>query len=225
MRESIIMHLPIHTLIRICCVALITVTFSCAPRHTESFDFHNPGPTLLSKDPAGYVLRNRDIRVVIGEESGDVSYWGSTDGKHNLLAAAGARASIEGEPSAPTAGYLEKRDEETWQYLGEAKGAFAWRKIYCLHGNSLYVSYLVENLHDQPLDLVLTVRADWPTSADQPGTRVEHGSASMELFEVTPAGPSTGSLLRSEPRPTKPHERANFTSEWKWLPLPQRPAR
>jgi hypothetical protein len=137
--------------------ALLAVSLAfltgCAPARrddADAFKLDLPGPTLAARVPEGYELKNRHIRVVIDDKSGDVAYWGSVDGARNLLTAQPVRI-IELGPGATfieshSVGYVEARDDQTWQYLGEDDAnKIGWRKIYCLNGDDLNISLLSQN--------------------------------------------------------------------------------
>src|SRR5690606_31887603 len=121
-------------------------------------DPQRTGPTTLARVSGGYELRNRLIRVVIDETHGDVLYWGAPDGSQNLVASPGSAVAVRGadHPTGSTQGYIEKRDDQTWQYIGEdATGQVGWRKIYCLDGHSLLATYIVQNQDTTRLDGLL----------------------------------------------------------------------
>src|SRR5689334_702312 len=78
------------------------------------------GPTLMARvEGGGYELKNRWVRAVIDDRSGDVTYWGAADGRRNLLMQPGVIVRLDGAPDLVPDGYVEKRDDQTWQFLGK----------------------------------------------------------------------------------------------------------
>src|ERR1700744_5078587 len=110
---------------------------ACAAQKPETYAYDLPGPTKAERIPSGYSLQNKHLQVVIDSVSGDVVYFGKPDQKLNLL---------DQPVRIVNDGYVEARDEQTWQYMGEdAKNHFTWRKIYCLDGDHLNISILCKN--------------------------------------------------------------------------------
>ena len=94
-----------------------------------------PGPTRLAKVAEGYELTNTLYRVVIDDQTGNVIYWGFIDQSRNMVFHRGIYATLTNLPDAVMHnGYIEKRDEQTWQFFGEDDNHISWRKIYCLDG-------------------------------------------------------------------------------------------
>ncbi len=198
---------------------LASLNFSCANRG-ESYNYSLPGPTLLARVSGGYELKNRLVRLVIDDQSGNVAYWGSSDGQNNALGSAGIAARLAGVKDAPLQGAIEKRDEETWQYLGEDANKLRWRKIYCLSGRSVFVTCLVENLSDQPVDARVELVADlahFVTATRQSDLLEGRGPAGdlrMQSF-TEHHDPVEGRVtLHSDRRTLAARERFSFTMEW-----------
>jgi hypothetical protein len=215
------------TLLILACGAL-----SCAGQRdlsmAERFDPQRSGPTTLHRVSGGYELRNRIIRVVIDESSGDVVYWGSTDGSQNLLASVGSASALRGIGGA-VSGYVEKRDDQTWQYIGEgAEGQMGWRKIFCLDGHSLLGTYIVENRGKARLDALIAVRIPLAegvsTTIAQPDlyqVRSSMGPVILRGFRERPYDryfDDPVATLLSDNFQLRPDERFSFTTEWRLEP-------
>jgi len=192
----------------------------------ERFDLPHTGPTAMSRVAEGYELKNRQIRIVIDEVDGRIVYWGSADGQRNLLGERGVSIALASLPASAPVGYVEKRDDQTWQYIGEDPQAHVgWRRIYCLEGLSLLATFIVQNTGDQPIDSSMTLRAHL---ADPGGRRIAQadlftmqstlGLVSIRGFRETPgmlpadAEPAT---LLSDRFQLQPGERYSFTTEWR----------
>jgi hypothetical protein len=183
------------------------------------------GPAVLAKVQGGYELRNRWQRVVIDEQSGDVAFWGPVGSDRNLLLQPGIIARLEDAPDTTIAGYVEKRDDQTWQYIGEDSDGVGWRKIYCLEEESLYVTYIVQNLRKEPRTLRIALRPNFAgMRMSQPGPdtlagRNAFGEVSLLAFNVTRQPATQPSYLLSDEHTLKPGERISFTTEWRLSPL------
>lgn len=201
----------------------------------ERFDLPRTGPTTMARVAGGYELKNRQVRVLIDDTTGDVRYWGDAEGERNLLEAAGAVARLDGMDT-PSAGYIEKRDDQTWQYLGEdAFNQVTWRKIYCLEGSSLLVTYIVQNSGIEPLrsSIVLEValsERSRPRIAqpDLHEVDTELGRLILRGFRESPfeghvwsPQPAVARLV-SDTFSIRPVERFSFTTEWRVNPDPRR---
>lgn len=177
------------------------------------------GPTAMRKVEGGYELANRRLRVVIHERSGDVTYFGSRD--RNVLDEAGARLLLLNQRPADPDGYVEKRDDETWQYLGDTLTGIRWRKIYCLHHNALAVTALIENRTRDPIDTAIALRAAFAggeviaQSADVHERRFDGLTVRLYAFnEGKPEKPDWATLV-GDYRTLKPGERIGITMEWR----------
>src|SRR5262249_22784347 len=152
----------------------------------------------------GYELKNREIRVLIDEKTGDVTYWGSVDGKANFLNSTGVTVSFQGDPTTTfTDGYIEKRDDQTWQFMGTDASQIRWRKIYCLEGRSLAVTYLIENLRKEPMKSRIALTHQLKGIGDTETIRfnIPGGAASIQTFNEK--HPNDGNFC-STPTPTPP---------------------
>jgi hypothetical protein len=220
---------------RICILLPLALAPACAEKPdlsmAERFDPQRTGPTTLARVAGGYELRNRLVRVVIDSSTGDVVYWGSTDGSTNLLASVGSASAVRGIDSAGGAatGYVEKRDDQTWQYIGDDPGRrIRWRKIFCLDGHSLLATYIVENQGTTRLDGLVALRIPLAEGAT---ARI----AQPDLYQITaPLGDvelrgfrerpydryfdDPVATLLSDSFQLRPGERFSFTTEWRMEP-------
>ncbi len=226
---AMVKHL-VHSILRIICLMMLTLTAtSCASDDlsmARGFDLPTTGPTRMNRVPGGYELINRQVRVVIDERHGHLVYWGSVDGRQNLLDQQGVEIHLVDVKSSLPEGYIEKRDDQTWQYIGDdPQAGVRWRRIYCLEGLSLLATFIVQNTADQPLDTLMLVRAHLA----EPGPRrIQHA----DLFTMqSPLGmvsirgfrehPFTGTYdqpsatLLSDRFQLQPGERYSFTTEWR----------
>ena len=180
------------------------------------------GPTVMSRVPGGYELKNDRVRVVISEASGDVTFWGSPTGR-NLLLQPGITARLTGQPVTTPTGYFEPRDTETWQFFGSDANHITWRKIYCLDGFNLLASYLYQNDTPGPVSGAVQLVG---TLA---GVRVQQhaidhfagvstfGTISMTAFNenhMPCTQPSFPVLLQSDTRSCPHGDRLSFTTQW-----------
>jgi hypothetical protein len=211
---------------------LPALLFGCAlPPATrrDAYELDLAGPTLMSRVENGYELKNRHVRLVIDENTGDVSFWGDAAGGANLVPrGVVARAVITAEPHArsnPPQGYVEQRDEQTWQYIGEDPEGFGWRKIYCLDSDALYVTCLVQNLRDQPIAIRIEVKPGFEAAGlTSPGpltlqVQTDRHVATLHAFNQG-AVPQSDDSLTSDPHELKPAERISFTMGWALLCTP-----
>lgn len=206
-------------------LALGLLGLSCTPQPRSDYHYTipHPGPALMGKVRGGYELKNRWVRLVIDDQTGDVSYWGAADGDQNLLGNEGVRACLSAAPDTAPTGHVEKRDDQTWQYVGEDADRIRWRKIYSLDGESIYATFLVENMAEEPRNATVVVRFDLraeqvagddlllagPTDVAPvviQGYRESHGDPNYQVDRPT---------LRSDTQTLKPDERVSFTTEWK----------
>lgn len=210
-------------------VAMTAGGGSCAPREpsmAERLDLPTAGPTSMARVADGYELVNRQVRVVIDEARGIPAYWGSVDGNHNLLTDEGLEIELVNLATAKPRGYVEKRDDQTWQYIGDdAPTGLHWRRIYCLEGLSLLATFIVQNNTDHPIDTTMRLRVDF---AELGGRRVQRADLFMmqsRLGMVSVRGfrehrfdgyfdfpPGT---LISDRFQLQPGERYSFTTEWR----------
>jgi hypothetical protein len=193
----------------------------------------------MSRAADGYVLSNRRIRVVVDPDRGDVLFFGMADGSRDALA--GARLSIacsatDGTtPTTGPAGFLQARDEQTWEYIGEdqalGSGTVRWRKLYTLDANRLLVSFVLENRGQKPLDGTMVLRAIGP---NVPGHVSENGdvfiedvpptthsgarriSIQIKAYNLSPQpAPASPGLLQSDPFILAPGQRIAWTQVWR----------
>jgi len=202
------------------------MSLSCAqqpnPQPASRFDVHVYGPTELAKVDSGYELKNRIVRAVISENRGDVIYWGSASGKNNLLLQDGIFVGVDSRPVS-SSGYIEKRDDQTWQYIGEDADQFIWRKIYCLEGDNLFVTYILHNRSEETREVRMFVRGQFNSmrigqrQSALFEARGSRGAVRMQAFNerIDPfEPPALPVLLVSDARELKPDERISFTTQW-----------
>lgn len=178
------------------------------------------GPTSMKKVEGGYELANRKIRVVIQERTGDAIYLGGVDGK-NLLGDGGISLHLLNQRSGTPDGYVEKRDDETWQYLGDSLTGIRWRKVYCLHHDAVAVTALIENRTRDPIDTAIALRSAFAggevtaQSADLHERKIGDVTVHLQAFnEGKPERPDWATLI-GDFRTLKPNERIGITMEWK----------
>ena len=171
----------------------------------------------------GYELKNDRVRVVIADKTGDVIFWGTPTGR-NLLLQPGIVARLTGQRESPSAGYVEPRDQQTWQFFGPDANHITWRKIYCLDGFNLLASFIYQNDTKGPIDgaVQLTgnladVRVQQHAVDHFAGTSV-FGPVTLLAFNAD-QNPTTRPvfpvLLQSDTRRCAPGDRLTFTTEWK----------
>jgi hypothetical protein len=182
-----------------------------------------PGPTQLSKVLGGYQLLNRLYRVVISEQTGDVIFWSTDTESRNMLFHRGIYTTLTGLPDAPPHGYIEKRDPQTWQFFGEDDNHITWRKIYCLSGEAMQVSIMIQNHRADSLTTAIQINGDLPS------LRIQHhdpeqftgiggyGTVSLQgfnEFHSPTSQPALPTLLQSDTFHLKPTEWQSYTSQW-----------
>jgi hypothetical protein len=173
----------------------------------------------MKKVEGGYELTNRKIRIVIYERTGDVTYLGGVN--ENFLGEGGISLHLLNQQSAAPDGYVEKRDEETWQYLGDTLTGIRWRKIYSLHHDAVAVTALIENRTRDPIDTAIAVRAAFDggeavtQTADVHARKIGGVTVRLQAFnEGKPEKPEWSTLI-GDFRTLKPNERIGITMEWK----------
>lgn len=158
------------------------------------------GPAKMEKTGSGYRLQNRRITATIDEHTGQLGFrsilTSLPDSESNCLFSTG-------EGSAPVDGYVESRDAETWQYIGQSKdGQFGWRIVYCLYYDQLNVTYIVENKTKRPITGHIVLLNVWaPVQAFNEDPALNHFTPNRSL--------------RSDERTLQPGERMNFATRWK----------
>jgi hypothetical protein len=187
-----------------------------------------PGPTTMSRVAAGYELRNQSARLVIDARTGDVIWWGTLPGGSNLaVGPRGIHAAVAGLPDVPPDGYVEKRDDQTWQFYGPDANGVVWRKVYNLDHDSLLVSFIVQNTRSTPLPVEIQLRGDLGSlrvTAHDPEQFTADGPAgTVSLHGWNPTHghppPALPVLLASDPFTLKPDERQGYTTEWQLWPV------
>ena len=120
------------------------------------------GPTEMAKVAEGYELKNRKVRIVISEKTGDVIFWGRVNDNRSAVFRRGIFTASANMPEPTLDGYIEKRDDQTWQFFGTDSNKITWRKIYCLEHESFLVSILATNGQEKPLSMIIELRGDFP---------------------------------------------------------------
>lgn len=203
-----------------------STTTQVEPTPPAAADEINPlaGPTLMRKVPGGYELKNRHVRAIIDDQTGNLIYWGRSTTDRNLVLQPGIVASLAGLPDATMQGYIEKRDDQTWQFIGEDSNRTGWRKIYCLEGDSLLISILVQNQRAEPLDVTIQFQAPFAGvrilrhDRDQFEALTGFGTIHLQAYNEFPAtspAPPLPVVLVSDPHTLQAQERISFTTEWK----------
>ncbi len=186
-----------------------------------------PGPTTMARVPGGYELRNRGVRVVIDDHTGDVVTWGTPTQERNTVSGPrGLYAAAAGLPDVAPDGYVEKRDDQTWQYYGVDANGLTWRKVYNLDHDSLLVSFVVQNGRPTPVTVAVQLRGDLPNvrvtahDAEQFTGTSGYGTVSLHGWNQAHGQPSPPLpvLIQSDPFPLKPGERQGYTTEWRLSP-------
>lgn len=193
----------------------------CAAATTPPADPIEYGATQMRKVDGGYELANRKVRLVIDEKTGDVTYFGAADGKNNLVSSGGITVHLAGQPFTAPDGYIEKRDEQAWQYLGDSAAGIRWRKIYTLENRSVYVTVLAENRTGKSIDTALALRAAFDggrvvtARADVHERRIGNVMAVFKAFnEAQPQRPDWATLI-GDSRTVLAGERISWTMEWR----------
>ena len=173
----------------------------------------------------GYELRNRSVRVVIDDATGDVVFWGPP-GRNAVAGRRGIHSVIVGQPDAAATGSVEKRDDQTWQFYGADANGVTWRKVYNLDHDSLLVSYLIRNDRNEPVTATVAVVGELGDvrvtahDAEQFTAVGPVGTVSLHGFNAAHGGPPPAALIRSDAFPLKPGERQSYTTEWRLYPSP-----
>jgi hypothetical protein len=132
-----------------------------------------PGPTMQAKVAGGYELKNRRLRVLLDPHTGDVIFFGERSPADVDIAASTTQPSPGTESDAIGSGrfqtllngvapaldgYVEARDDQTWEFLGDDPQSHTrWRKIYCLDGDRLMASFLVDNQTGSALPVIVSL--------------------------------------------------------------------
>ena len=183
----------------VCCCILLAAMSCAAPPAATSVQ-SDYGPTTKSKSDRAYELLNRQLAAEIDETTGGVRLVRRIDSKLPPFVVPTFTGSAD---STPASGYIESRDEETWQYFGDSQdGKIGWRIVYCLYYNQLNVTYIVQNKSKEPLTghVVLS------------GFR----RVTIQPFNEDPSlnTVATTGTIRSDERTLKPDERINLATRW-----------
>lgn len=184
---------------RVLCCLLLLVLISCESAPIEPVQAQY-GPTKMAKSPLGYRLTNRGLKAEINQVTGSTSLVKLTDAEAAEALTPSFSPMAE---SSPTAGYVESRDEETWQYIGQNKdGRLGWRIVYNLYYDGLNVTYIVQNNTNLPL----TGHVQLPAAGR---VQIQPFNESAELNSHNADG-----SVRSDERTLQPNERLNFATRW-----------
>lgn len=183
------------------CMILCTILVGlagCTSTHSRQSDY---GPTLQRKSAMGYQLINRRIGIQINGRLG-IARQISPNGLMGKLSVWPSFSTSD--DSLPVDGYVESRDEETWQYFGCSKdGKLEWRIIYCLYYDQLNVTYIVRNRTEDPIDGHICLRNDAHIAIQPFNETAELNAVSTKLH------------IGSDNRRLMPGERMNFATRWK----------
>lgn len=238
-----IMSKPIAPWLLLLTVSILT---ACTPQPTlvSTSDPIAAGATDRSQEKLGYTLRNDLLQITLNPTTGDVAYLGAPTGKESFLAAPAGQdlliTRIAGHESLAPAGYVEARDEQTWQYIGE-DSLLRWRKIYSLDHNRIIATFLVQNISDQPITFSLILSGQpatgWTRQSSGPDLTTfsrknpEGADQTLEFrgFVIRPDSDQplkTEEILRSDEFALPAGARISFTTEWTWqamAPVPEIP--
>ena len=176
----------------------------------------------------GYELRNRHVVVVIDDRTGDVVTWTRPTQSRNTVAGhRGVYAALAGLAEVGPDGYVEKRDEQTWQFYGTDANGVTWRKVYNLDHDSLLVSYVIQNNRTAPLAAAVQVRGELidlrvlAHDAEQFTGTGGYGTVSLHGWNAVQGRPTPPLpvLIQSDTFTLKPGERQGYTTEWRLDPL------
>ena len=178
----------------------------------------------MSRVAGGYELKNRQYRVVISDQTGDVIFWGYVGQDRNMVFHQGIYATLTVLPDVSPHMMAQARDEQTWEFYGEDDNHIIWRKVYCMEKDALLVSILI--LNNRPETLVTAVQIN----GDLLSVRIIHhdpeqfdaigGYGSVSLhgyneFHAPTSQPALPTLIQSDTFHLKPQERQGYTSVWR----------
>ncbi len=182
-----------------------------------------PSPTVKSRVPGGYELLNNQFRVVISDQTGDVTFWGYADKARNICFRRGMYTTLSALPDVPVKGYVEARDDDTWQFIGDDANHVSWRKIYSLQKDVLLVSIMIENKRPTPLDTAICVNGDLPDlriMQHDPEHFQAFGGYGTVLLEGwnenhnPTSQPALPTLVQSDTFHLKVGQRQSYTTAW-----------
>ena len=160
------------------------------------------------------------MAVTIDAETGDVVDFRGAGQKSGPMKIS---AGVAGIPPAQPQGHVEARDDQTWAYIGvDPASHIGWRKIYCLDGHWLDVSFIVQNLSAHPIAAQIELIGNFATSrgAGEAPAEVHSGPCHFQAFDVSqaiqPPAAAGQPFLRSDLEPLKPGERMSWTMRW-WI--------
>jgi hypothetical protein len=182
-----------------------------------------PSPTVKSRVPGGYELLNNQFRIVISDQTGDVTFWGYADKARNICYQRGLYTTLGSLPDVPPKGYVEARDEDTWQFIGEDANHITWRKIYSLQKDVLLVSIMIQNNRPSPLDTTVCLNGDLPdlriVQHDTEHFQAFGGYGTVLIegwneFHNPTSQPTLPTLVQSDTFHLKVGERQSYTTAW-----------
>lgn len=201
-------RLPLLLVVPFCLLVI-----ACAEHGGDRFDIHFAGPTLTTRAVDGYALANRHGRFAIDAVSGDVGFAGTAGAGNELPGVIRYFAAVDEVPRISMCdGYVEYRDDQTWQYFGEdAANGLGWRKIYCLDGDRLNVSCLVTNRKSKAVRVKLFLKTDAFTIGGRP-VRLQTFNESNHDAAPPPFA------LASDWQDLQPGQRMSWTMSWSFKP-------
>lgn len=204
---------------------LLALALAACAAQPANFAYDEPGPTLMARTADGYAMTNRRLRLLIDAATGDALAFGPLNGRSAIAIAATRNGAIH-----PMQGYLEARDNQTWEYLGdETQDMVSWRKIYCLDGDRLLVTYLIRNEGKAPIDTQIGIAPLPATTTQSAATQptmgwralgpnddlIESASFRIKCFnEAILPVPPMPEILHNDPRRLAPGEGIAWTMVW-----------
>jgi hypothetical protein len=185
------------------------------------------GPTVMSRVAGGYELSNRLFRVVMSDQTGDVTFWGYVGENRNMVFHRGIYTGLTTLPDSPPHMMAQARDEQTWEFYGEDANHIVWRKAYCLEYDRLLVSILILNNRPAAIDTAIQINGDLPsmriTHHDPEQFNAAGGYGTISLhgyneFHSPTSQPALPTLIQSDTFHLKPQERQGYTSMWMLIP-------
>jgi hypothetical protein len=206
-----------------CCAPKPPAAITPVQTVTTDFDPNTTGPTIKSRVSGGYELLNKQFRLVISDQTGDVIFWGYADKTRNIVFHRGIFTTLSALPAVPVKGSIEQRDDDTLQFMGEDENQITWRKIYRLAGDHVEASVMIQNNRPAALDTAINLNGDLPDLRIMKHEPEEfdafggYGTVALRGFNEVhhpTSQPVLPILLQSDVFHLKPGERQSFSSMW-----------